>query len=55
LPRIKPVANRSEILVVTSALVCVAFEAERLKVGGVVPAPVFSREDVIDLNGPLVG
>jgi len=55
LPRIKPLANRSEILVVTSALVCVAFEAKRLKVGGGVLAPVLSWKDVIDLNCALVG
>ena len=55
LPRTERLPDRPEIRIVTRALIRVAFEAERLKVGDVVLAPVLPWENMIDLNRPLIG
>ena len=54
---LSPSRTGPEILVVTRALVRVAFEAKRLKVGQIVFTTVLSRNDVVDLDGspPFAG
>jgi hypothetical protein len=54
LPCVNPLADYSEVFVVTGTLVRIAFEAKRLKIGQIVLATVFARDNMIDLDSSLV-
>ena len=51
---IDPLADYSKIHIIARALVGIAFEAQCLKVSQVVLAAVFSRNDMVHLNGSFI-
>jgi hypothetical protein len=51
---INALADHSEIHIITSPFVRIAFETERLKVGRIVFAPMLSRKNMVYLNSSFI-